>query len=82
MQTERFTLQVAAVRDKAIAFTDGTTETFPDPATGHKRTRPRWFFFPKTVTEIEGREEDDWPEVGEIVNVIVPARMAAAKGLM
>ena len=82
MQTERFTLQVVAVRDKAIAFTDGTKETFEDPHTGQRRTRPKWFFFPKTVTEIEGREEDDWPEVGETVEVTVPARMAADKGLL
>lgn len=39
---------------KAIAIADGTEEQFTDNRTGETRTRLKWFWLPRSQTEING----------------------------
>lgn len=83
LQTEAFTLTVARYSERAIAFKDGTQEDRVDPDTGEVKSRDKWFWFPKSLVQIEGydRSEDEWPDVGETVVAHLPRRMAEERGL-
>ena len=69
---------VRQIRDKAIAVADGTTEEHTDQRTGEVTERERWFWWPKSVIEVDPSDYD----VGDTVTITVPEAMAIEKEML
>lgn len=56
---------------EAIAIVDGTEEPYEDKRTGEYKVREKWFWLPRSLTEINGNG-----------TVTIPEWLAVKKGLV
>ena len=75
--TVEISCKVAQVREKAIAVEDGTMGEWTNETTGVVKSRPKWFWLPKSQIEVEPPTYD----VGTMVVVTLSESMATEKGL-
>ena len=76
--TTDIAVRVVKITDKAIAVADGTMEQITDRTTGEVSERVRWFWFPKSLIEVD---PEDY-ESGDDVVITVPERIATEKELV
>lgn len=81
LRGEAYTLTVARLRPCTIAFKDGRLEEVIDPRTGEVKSREKWFWFHKSLVQIDGYRRGLWPREGETVVAHLPLRMAEERGL-